>query len=78
MEGEFSEVRCGASVLGNDTSPSLTQALPALNDLAIVQGYASFGTSEREVMNLEEQVLTGIALYWWVVFVLWATRRGWV
>jgi hypothetical protein len=28
-------------------------------------------------MDLEEQVLTGIALYWWVVFVLWATQRGW-
>jgi hypothetical protein len=27
-------------------------------------------------MALEEQVLTGMALYWWVVFVLWATRRG--
>jgi hypothetical protein len=28
-------------------------------------------------MDLEEQVLTGMALYWWVVFVLWATRRRW-
>jgi hypothetical protein len=28
-------------------------------------------------MALEEEVLTGLALYWWVVFVLWATRRGW-
>jgi hypothetical protein len=28
-------------------------------------------------MVLEEQVLTGMALYWWVVFVLWATRSGW-
>jgi hypothetical protein len=36
-----------------------------------------FGTSEREAMALEEQVLTAMALYWWVVFVLWATRRGW-
>ena len=28
-------------------------------------------------MALEEQVFTGMVLYWWVVFVLWATRRGW-
>ena len=77
MEGAFSEVCCGANVLGNDTSPSLTQALLALNDLVIIQGYASFGTSKRKAMDLEEQVLTGISLYWWVVFVLWATRRGW-
>jgi hypothetical protein len=28
-------------------------------------------------MALEEEVLTGVALYWWVVFVLWATRRSW-
>jgi hypothetical protein len=28
-------------------------------------------------MALEERVLTGLAMYWWVVFVLWATRRGW-
>jgi hypothetical protein len=28
-------------------------------------------------MALEEQVLTGMALYWWTVFVLWASRRGW-
>jgi len=28
-------------------------------------------------MALEEQVLTAMAMYWWVVFVLWATRRGW-
>ena len=29
-------------------------------------------------MTLKEQeVLTGMALYWWVVFVLWATRRDW-
>jgi hypothetical protein len=27
-------------------------------------------------MALEEEVLTGMALYWWVVFVLWATRLG--
>jgi len=25
-------------------------------------------------MTLKEQVLTGMALYWWAVFVLWATR----
>ena len=77
MEGAFSEVCCGAYVLGNDTSPSLTQALPALNDQVIIQGYASFGTSKGKAMDLEEQVLTGMVLYWWVVFVLWATRRGW-
>ena len=35
------------------------------------------GHKEREAMALEEQVLTGMALYWWAVFVLWATRRGW-
>ena len=28
-------------------------------------------------MAMEDQVLTGMALYWWVVFVPWATRRGW-
>jgi hypothetical protein len=28
-------------------------------------------------MALEEEALTGMALYWWVVFVLWATRRDW-
>jgi hypothetical protein len=27
--------------------------------------------------SFEEEVLRGLALYWWVVFVLWATRRGW-
>jgi hypothetical protein len=43
----------------------------------IVRGYALFGTSEKEAMALEEQILTAMAMYWWVVFVLWATRRGW-
>ena len=44
----------------------------------VVQRYALFGTSESEAMTLKEQeVLTGMALYWWVVFVLWATRRDW-
>jgi hypothetical protein len=28
-------------------------------------------------MTLEADALTGLALYLWVVFVLWATRRGW-
>jgi hypothetical protein len=28
-------------------------------------------------MALEEEVLIGLALYWWVVFVLWVTRRDW-
>jgi hypothetical protein len=28
-------------------------------------------------MVLEEQLLKGLALYLWVVFVLWATRRDW-
>jgi hypothetical protein len=28
-------------------------------------------------MALEGEVLTGLAMYWWVVFVLWATRRDW-
>jgi hypothetical protein len=28
-------------------------------------------------MALEEQLLTGLALYLWVVFVVWATRRDW-
>ena len=59
------------------TSPFLTEALPPLNDLVIVRGYAVFGTSEREAMVLKEQVPTAMAMYWWVVFVLWATRRGW-
>jgi hypothetical protein len=59
------------------TSPPLTEALPALNDPVIVRGYALLGISEKEAMALEEQVLTAMAMYWWVVFVLWATRRGW-
>jgi hypothetical protein len=29
------------------------------------------------MMILEEQLLRGLALYLWVVFVLWATRRDW-
>ena len=32
---------------------------------------------QKEAMALEEQLLRGLALYWWVVFVLWATRRDW-
>jgi len=36
-----------------------------------------FGTSEKGAMALEEEVLTGLALYWWVAFVLWATQRDW-
>jgi hypothetical protein len=28
-------------------------------------------------MALEEQLLRGLAMYVWVVFVLWATRRDW-
>jgi hypothetical protein len=31
----------------------------------------------KGAMALDEEVLTGMALYWWVVFVLWATRRDW-
>ncbi len=62
---------------GNGASTFLTEALPALNGPAVVRGYATFSTPEREAMALEEQVLTAMALYWWVVFVLWATRRGW-
>jgi hypothetical protein len=31
----------------------------------------------KEAMALEEQLLKGLALYLWVVFVLWATRRDW-
>jgi hypothetical protein len=29
------------------------------------------------VLVLEEQLLRGLAMYLWVVFVLWATRRDW-
>ena len=29
-------------------------------------------------MALEEQLLKGLALYLWAVFVLWATRHDWV
>ena len=54
-----------------------TDALLALNGPTIAQGYAGVGTSHKGAMALEEQVLTGLALYWWTVFVLWATRRGW-
>ncbi len=28
-------------------------------------------------MILEEQDFVGMALYFWVVFVLWTTRPGW-
>jgi hypothetical protein len=28
-------------------------------------------------MALEERLFRGMALYLWVVFVLWATRWGW-
>jgi hypothetical protein len=75
---EFYEVHC-AGVPGNITIllPFLTEALRALNGAVVVWGYATFYTFQQEVMALEEQVLTGMALYWWVVFVLWATRRGW-
>jgi hypothetical protein len=43
-------------------------------------GYLSlkqFLLQQKEAMALEEQALRGIALYFWVVFVLWVTRRGW-
>ena len=60
------------------TSPLLTKALVAFNHPLVVQRYVLFGTSDSEAMVLEEQeVLTGMALYWWVVFVLWETRRDW-
>ena len=55
----------------------LAEALQTLNGPEIVRGYASFGTSEKGGMALEEHALTGLALYWWVVFVLWATRHDW-
>jgi hypothetical protein len=55
----------------------LAEALPTLNEPDIVRGYASFGASDKEVLALEGEVLTGLTLYWWVVFVLWATRRDW-
>jgi hypothetical protein len=55
----------------------LAEALPTLNEPDIVRGYASFGTSDKGVMALEGEVLMGLAMYWWVVFVLWATRRDW-
>ena len=32
---------------------------------------------QKEAMALEEQLLRGLALYLWVVFVLWATRCRW-
>ena len=48
-----------------------------LNVPVAIWSYAVFGTSERKALALEEQLLTGMALYWWVVFVLWVTRRGW-
>ena len=32
---------------------------------------------QKEAMALEEQLLGRMALYLWVVFVLWATRRDW-
>ena len=32
---------------------------------------------QKEAMVLEEQLLKGLALYLWVVFVVWATRRDW-
>jgi len=40
---------------------------------AALQGaLESFGTSERQTVVLEERDLMGMALYCWVVFVLWA------
>ena len=77
MEYVFCEVAVELVFKAMPTSPPLTETLPALNAPVIVRGYALFGTSERKAMDLEEQVLTGIALYWWVVFVLWVTQRGW-
>ena len=78
MEEKPSEVRC-TTLLGDVdvASLSLTKALPVLNVPVAIWGYAVFGTSERKALALEEQLLTGMALYWWVVFVLWVTRRGW-
>jgi hypothetical protein len=32
---------------------------------------------QKEALAMEEQLLKGLALYLWVVFVLWATRRDW-
>ena len=32
---------------------------------------------QKEALAMEEQLLRGLALYLWVVFVLWATRRDW-
>jgi hypothetical protein len=77
VEYVFCEVAVELVFKAMPTSPPLTEALPALNVPVIVRGYALFGTSEREAMALEEQALTAMAMYWWVVFVLWATRRGW-
>jgi hypothetical protein len=55
----------------------LAEPLPTLYGAYIARGYPSLGTSEKGAMALEEEVLTGLVLYWWVVFVLWATRRSW-
>ena len=33
-------------------------------------------TFSKEGMVLDEQLLTEVALWWWVVFVLWATQHG--
>jgi hypothetical protein len=45
-------------------------------------GYLSLkqfhSSRKKEAMGLEEQLLKGLALYLWVVFVLWATRHDWV
>jgi hypothetical protein len=43
-------------------------------------GYLSvkqFLLQQKEAIALEEQLLRGLALYLWVEFVLWATRRDW-
>ena len=32
---------------------------------------------QKEAMALEERLPRGLALYLWVAFVLWATRRDW-
>jgi hypothetical protein len=70
-------IRVHGSGILRSSALILSEALQTLNGPDIVRGYASFGTSEKGEMALEEDALTGLALYLWVVFVLWATRCGW-
>jgi hypothetical protein len=50
-----------------------------LGELAVWATYPEAVTfQQKEARGLEEQLLKGLALYLWAVFVVWATRCDWV